>query len=239
MDRTQQRAATLPITAHTHVCAAIRSRRSKAVRSDQKLTLTRRKMVERISMEEGDDGKKAATANHGDKGGRLAAELLGGTVGGILQVLVGHPLDTVKVRMQSSSYYRGVWHCMSETAQKEGLRGFYKGVGPPIVMSGALNAALFGTNGFMKRVVATAFDTRPDALSMPQVVLAAVMTAPVYCTILAPVEMIKCRLQVQRFGAKRQYSGPFDVIRQTIAHDGIKGIFAGYRITVLTLHSTP
>ncbi len=46
----------------------------------------------------------------GEKGGgqwRAAAELAGGTVGGMLQAVVGHPLDTIKTRLQAQGvHYR-------------------------------------------------------------------------------------------------------------------------------------
>ena len=35
--------------------------------------------------------------DHSESKGRMFAELLGGGVGGILQAIVGHPLDTIKV----------------------------------------------------------------------------------------------------------------------------------------------
>eukprot|EP00043_Microstomoeca_roanoka_P018569 m.200367 g.200367 ORF g.200367 m.200367 type:complete len:224 (+) comp16854_c3_seq1:199-870(+) len=166
--------------------------------------------------------------------GRIAAELLGGTVGGVLQVIVGHPLDTVKVRMQSSTYYRSLWHCLSDTLKQEGAMAFYKGVGPPIVMAGVLNGVLFGTNGTMKRVVAHVCNTRPDALTTPQVLATAWMTAPVYAAFVTPVELIKCRLQVQSSHRAALYKGPFDVIGKIVRSEGFFGLFIGYKVTVMT-----
>lgn len=50
---------------------------------------------------------------------RIAAELFGGTVGGVMQVIVGHPLDTIKIRLQSDAYFKGPWHCIKETLKTE------------------------------------------------------------------------------------------------------------------------
>eukprot|EP01147_Barroeca_monosierra_P002699 gene2699-8115_t len=185
-----------------------------------------------------DDNVKKGSSKHPEpaikSNARVAAELAGGTVGGILQVLVGHPLDTIKVRMQSSNYYRSLLHCLSETLCKEGASAFYKGVGPPLVMAGVLNGVMFGTNGTMKRLVGYVCDEEPRNLSLLQVTAAALLTAPVYCAFVSPVELVKCRLQIQRDGHSLKYTGPVDVLRQTISQNGFQGLFAGYRVTVLT-----
>lgn len=68
---------------------------------------------------------------------RAAKDIFSGTVGGVAIVMVGHPFDTVKVRLQTqpstSPIYSGTIDCVRKTAQWEGLRGFYKGVGSPLV----------------------------------------------------------------------------------------------------------
>lgn len=46
---------------------------------------------------------------------------------------VGHPFDTIKVRLQTSekSQFRGPVHCLAQTIRNEGPRGLYKGATPP------------------------------------------------------------------------------------------------------------
>ena len=47
--------------------------------------------------------------------------------------LVGHPFDTLKVRLQTqpvhNPVYNGLWDCFVKTMKWEGLGGLYKGVG--------------------------------------------------------------------------------------------------------------
>lgn len=47
--------------------------------------------------------------------------------------IVGHPFDTIKVRLQTSekSQFRGPVHCLAQTIRNEGARGLYKGATPP------------------------------------------------------------------------------------------------------------
>ena len=49
--------------------------------------------------------------------------------------LVGHPFDTVKVRLQTTekSHFRGPVDCLMQTLRKEGFAGLYKGATPPLV----------------------------------------------------------------------------------------------------------
>ncbi|EPB68254.1 hypothetical protein ANCCEY_12660 [Ancylostoma ceylanicum] len=60
-----------------------------------------------------------------------AIDFFAGCLGGAAGVLAGHPLDTIKVRLQTqnsaSKLYRGTWHCFKMIIQKEGVHGLYKG----------------------------------------------------------------------------------------------------------------
>ena len=59
--------------------------------------------------------------------------LVAGTVAGISVCLVGHPFDTLKVRLQtqpvSNPIYKGLTDCFLKTLKWEGIGGLYKGVG--------------------------------------------------------------------------------------------------------------
>ena len=75
---------------------------------------------------------KAATQSTTQSLRALAA----GGVGGICAVLVGHPLDLVKVRLQTAEQgaYNGALDVVRKTVGREGLRrGLYAGVSAPLV----------------------------------------------------------------------------------------------------------
>jgi len=63
----------------------------------------------------------------------VGVSVASGLVAGLAGVLVGHPFDTIKVRMQT-----GV------KGQPPTLRGVYRGVGPPLLTTGAVQAVNFG-----------------------------------------------------------------------------------------------
>jgi solute carrier family 25 (mitochondrial carnitine/acylcarnitine transporter), member 20/29 len=59
-----------------------------------------------------------------------------GGVGGVCAVVIGHPFDLVKVRMQTAEkgVYTGAIDVVKKTIAREGLaRGLYAGVSAPLV----------------------------------------------------------------------------------------------------------
>ena len=63
--------------------------------------------------------------------GELAKDYLAGVAGGVSVVLIGHPFDTVKTRLQTSpsGVYNGTIDCVRKTFLQEGAKGFYSGIG--------------------------------------------------------------------------------------------------------------
>jgi len=64
---------------------------------------------------------------------RTSKNVAAGTVAGIAVCLVGHPFDTLKVRLQTqpidNPIYSGLVDCVYKTLKWEGISGLYKGVG--------------------------------------------------------------------------------------------------------------
>ena len=60
----------------------------------------------------------------------LGKDVLAGASSGIAITFVGHPLDTIKTRLQAQSgsrpLYTGTWDCARATFRHEGVRGLYK-----------------------------------------------------------------------------------------------------------------
>lgn len=57
-----------------------------------------------------------------------------GILSGATKLVIGHPFDTLKVRLQVSGerFNNSVVNCLKSTVRKEGLRGLYKGGSPPL-----------------------------------------------------------------------------------------------------------
>eukprot|EP01094_Clydonella_sp_ATCC50884_P010403 TRINITY_DN2002_c0_g1_i1.p1 TRINITY_DN2002_c0_g1~~TRINITY_DN2002_c0_g1_i1.p1 ORF type:complete len:404 (+),score=100.53 TRINITY_DN2002_c0_g1_i1:167-1213(+) len=71
----------------------------------------------------------------------MAYRFLAGGVGGGWSVVVGHPMDTIKVKLQTQRrvaigevpLYTGTWDCTRKTFVTEGVRGLYRGVTMPLI----------------------------------------------------------------------------------------------------------
>eukprot|EP00329_Picozoa_sp_Boothbay-MS584-11_P001042 19323_3 len=87
---------------------------------------------------------------------RSAKDFTSGVVAGVAQVLVGHPANTLKARLQiqpTPPIYSGMMDCLRQTVAQEGYRGLYRGMASPLVGVGIVNAVVFFCNEEVKRVI--------------------------------------------------------------------------------------
>lgn len=171
-----------------------------------------------------------------------------GCCGGFLGKLLDYPLDTVKVLLQTQHVgkssasvaegavvYRGAWHCLKHTITTKGVRGLYNGISSPLLGSIAENGLLFFAYNNCKAALGEV-PGGPE-LSLFQLSLAGAGAGCVVPFVLTPVELVKCRLQVQnasKAAGFRQYKGPIDVVVQTLKTEGVwNGLYRGNLSTLL------
>ncbi|XP_041129386.1 mitochondrial carnitine/acylcarnitine carrier protein-like isoform X3 [Polyodon spathula] len=172
-----------------------------------------------------------------------------GGFGGVCLVFTGHPLDTIKVRLQTQPkpapgqplLYSGTFDCFKKTLIKEGVSGLYRGMVAPIIGVTPMFAVCFFGFGLGKKLQQRSPD---DVLSYPQLFAAGMLSGVFTTVIMAPGERIKCLLQVeernstlhllkiQAASGEVKYTGPMDCVKQLYRESGVRGIYKG---TVLTL----
>ncbi|OZJ04220.1 hypothetical protein BZG36_02969 [Bifiguratus adelaidae] len=165
-------------------------------------------------------------------------DFLAGNVGGMAQVLVGQPLDTIKVRLQTDSVgrFNGAWDCCVKTVKNEGFLALYKGMLSPLIGIGAVNALLFAANSEFRQLLQRGDPTR--VLSIPEIAIAGAGAGIVNSVLASPVEMLKIKMQSQ-FGKSGDgktpyYRGPFDCANQLIkAHGFSNGLMRGLWATIV------
>ncbi len=156
------------------------------------------------------------------------SDILIGSVAGMAGKLLEYPFDTVKVRLQSSSFFSGPWTCIQSTFRTDGLLGFYRGLSPPLIGAAAENACLFYTYNWSRRFLASsAGQETSHEHSLLLKVTAGAMSGAFTSWILTPIELVKCQLQVG------QRSNPFRVIKRTFRRHGITGFWRGQLGTLL------
>eukprot|EP00277_Geminigera_cryophila_P006022 CAMPEP_0179431556 /NCGR_PEP_ID=MMETSP0799-20121207/16419_1 /TAXON_ID=46947 /ORGANISM="Geminigera cryophila, Strain CCMP2564" /LENGTH=301 /DNA_ID=CAMNT_0021208551 /DNA_START=26 /DNA_END=931 /DNA_ORIENTATION=+ len=171
--------------------------------------------------------------------GMLKSFLCGG-VGGICLVLVGHPLDTIKVRIQTMESlpgqpppYKGMGDCAQQIIKKEGVKGLYKGMAAPLAGVAPMYALCFLGYGVGKNIFCD--EDAFDKLKLAQIGMAGATSSLFTTPILGPGERLKCVLQIQESptykGAK--YNGYKDLVNGLYKEGGVRGICRGSGITCL------
>ncbi|CAI7580398.1 hypothetical protein N7533_009866 [Penicillium manginii] len=167
-----------------------------------------------------------------------------GAAGGLCAVIVGHPFDLVKVRLQTADkgVYQGAMDVVRKTVAREGLvRGMYAGVSAPLVGVTPMFAVSFWGYDVGKTLV-NKFSTVPvvnntQQFSIAQISAAGFFSAIPMTIITAPFERVKVLLQIQGQktlapGEKPKYSGGMDVVRQLYKEGGIRSVFRGSAMTL-------
>lgn len=171
--------------------------------------------------------------------GDVAKDLAAGTVGGAAQLIVGHPFDTIKVKLQSQPTplpgqpprYSGAMDAVRQTVAAEGPRGLFKGMGAPLATVAAFNAVLFTVRGQMEAVLRS----EPGVpLTIDQQFACGAGAGVAVSFLACPTELIKCRLQAQSVVAGAdaaavavKYGGPVDVAKHVLSEAGARGLFKG------------
>jgi len=178
-----------------------------------------------------------------------------GVFSGISKLAVGHPFDTIKVRLQTTdkSRFNGPLQCLVQTVQNEGVRGLYKGATPPLIGWMFMDSIMLGSLTFYRRVLHQTLFSPPAIYASPSSLasldgansthklpsighaMAGVMAGATVSFIAAPVEHIKARLQIQYSSKKseRLYKGPIDCAKKIYKFHGIPGIYHGLSATLL------
>mmetsp|Transcript_53297 Transcript_53297/g.59570 ORF Transcript_53297/g.59570 Transcript_53297/m.59570 type:complete len:360 (+) Transcript_53297:3-1082(+) len=175
---------------------------------------------------------------------------LAGGVGGVAAVIVGHPFDLIKVRMQTGTIGGvGVFGAIGRTVRSEGIRGLYRGVSAPLVASTPIYALSFW--GYdMGQIIVRKFDNKNDdamdntPLTIPQIMIAGGLSAFPMILFMTPSERIKCLLQVQTTATtntksqtqphqQQRYTGMVDCATKVYKSGGISSLYKGTLLTII------
>jgi len=162
-------------------------------------------------------------------------EFLAGTVSGWVQVVVGHPLDTVKVRLQTQGttpLFRGALDCVAKTTLNEGPQGLFKGMSSPLVGIGLCNAVLFSANENFRRILQHGDPSKE--LSLTEMTVAGGLSGVAIALVLCPIELVKIRMQVRYETAHGRNSGILACAQKIWQSEGLRhGLYRGLNITLL------
>ncbi|KAJ6519671.1 hypothetical protein C8R45DRAFT_754452, partial [Mycena sanguinolenta] len=173
---------------------------------------------------------------------------IAGGFGGVSAVLVGHPFDLTKTRMQTApaGVYTGAIDVVKKTVAKDGVTGqvnsrlsihsaltvthrLYRGMLPPLLGITPIFAISFWAYGASKQLILSMKPNRTsDVLSTSELAAAGFLSAVPTTLVTAPVERAKVLLQVQgQGGSEQKHKGVLDVMKHLYKEGGLKSIFRG------------
>ncbi|UZJ54295.1 hypothetical protein CBS101457_003615 [Exobasidium rhododendri] len=177
-----------------------------------------------------------------------------GVVSGLTKVTIGHPFDTIKVRLQCSPMdtYKGPLDCVMQLIRKESLLGLYKGASVPalgwMVTDSILMGSLHTYRVGLSRLLNVGEGTG-EKLPISMHALAGFGAGITNSVLTNPIELIKSRLQMQHQrvslhfpgrsssvglnSIKQEYTGPIDCAMQAVRHSGLKGLWHALPGTLL------
>lgn len=173
-----------------------------------------------------------ATTIGADHHVRVLKDLTSGTIAGMATVLVGHPFNTNKARLQlqpTPPIYSGMGDCVRQTIRNEGWKGLYKGMASPFTGIGIVNAVAFYSNEEAKRVLQNYWD---PVLSTASLTFAGAVAGAASAIVSSPVELVMLRLQTQVLASKSVYAGPIDCFQQVVRNEGAFAMYKGLGVTL-------
>jgi solute carrier family 25 (mitochondrial carnitine/acylcarnitine transporter), member 20/29 len=124
-------------------------------------------------------------------------------------------------------FNEGLIETIKKTMLHEGPKGFYKGIGAPMISIPLINSVVFSTYELSRKFFQIFLDK--DSLNMPErkfqvmaVALCGFIAGIINSFIVSPVELIKIKLQTQK--QKRKYNSSWDAVVKLTAKGGPFGI---------------
>ncbi|GLT85588.1 hypothetical protein SLE2022_037750 [Rubroshorea leprosula] len=159
-----------------------------------------------------------------------------------------YPVVVLKTRQQVSSTQVSSFKLSFNIMRYEGLRGFYRGFGTSLMGTIPARALYMGSLEITKSGVGSATvrlgfaDTTATAIANAAAGLSSAMAAQLVWT---PIDVVSQRLMVQTCSSNSsknvisnvnscRYSNGLDAFRKILYADGLRGLYRGFGISILT-----
>ena len=166
-------------------------------------------------------------------------DFLSGSIAGVVQVLLGQPLDMMKVRMQTNpSEYKALIQTGKKIFHSEGFLGFYKGTISPLCGISFCVAIQFSSNEaaknfFMNRNYSDKSNKNTNKLPVLQYIYSGIFAGFCNAFVMSPIELFRIKMQVQSKDSAVQYNGTVDCAKKIFQNYGIRGVYQGLCSTIL------
>lgn len=155
----------------------------------------------------------------------MSADFWAGYLSGAIGIIIGNPLDVLKVRLQSSPSTPPptLPHTTTPRPPTPLLKTFLTGTAAPLLGYGALNALLFVS---YNRSLALLSPDPTTPAPLGHVFLAGCLSGLATFSLSTPTELIKCRAQLSP-----AHHSSWHVARDTFRAKGVRGFYRGGAVT--------
>ena len=157
----------------------------------------------------------------------ILSSFMCGCFAGIANTMSSHPFDTIKIRMQL--LHKNLFATIRHTVAKEGIFSLYKGVGSPLFNVPIIYAISFGSYETGKWLQGVKQEDHP---SLKQSLKAGAFAGLCISVVMTPMELIKCRLQMEDLGRRTKTFTTLGMVKHVINTYGFKEMYKGHLITM-------
>ncbi|KAI1646922.1 solute carrier family 25 member 45 [Daldinia loculata] len=155
----------------------------------------------------------------------MSADFWAGYISGAVGILIGNPLDLIKVRLQARDGIPGTQTVTSYARQFESKSALLAGTAAPVLGYGALNALLFVSYNRSEAAINTALNCQSNLWTTW---FAGAVGGLATWAVSTPTELIKCRAQLSSPPASS-----WSIAKQVFKTEGIRGLYFGGVVTAL------
>ncbi|CAK9436516.1 uncharacterized protein LODBEIA_P10740 [Lodderomyces beijingensis] len=170
----------------------------------------------------------------------------------LASTLVGYPMDTVKVRMQTHKHYTNYIDCFVKTYKTEGVRGFFRGVWAPLIstsFSKSISVSIYtATKPYVYDILFSypAFDVTSNAFlkNLPACFVSGFIAGGCVSIFACPFEFIKIFAQLERLvqsksplrsesqrakaGIDTRGPSTSKIVQTIVKYGGWRGLYSGF-----------
>ncbi|KAL8251187.1 hypothetical protein R6Q59_034880 [Mikania micrantha] len=184
-------------------------------------------------------GSLAQTEINWDKLDKTKFYMVGAGIFSGLTVAL-YPISVVKTRIQvatKDSVEKSAYAVIRGLLKTEGVPGLYRGFAT--VITGAIPVRIVLLSTLETTKVAAFKMVEPFNLSDPAKAaiangIAGLTSALLAQVVFVPIDVISQRLMVQGYSGHASYNGGLDVARKILKQDGIRGLYRGFGLSVMT-----
>lgn len=147
----------------------------------------------------------------------MSSELVAATCAGIVTTLVGHPLDTIKVHLQTNPSLRSTWHATTVLIHNKAL---FRGILPPLINAVVMNTVMFSVFSGIKNGIG-------DESILPSGLVAGLVSGFVTACISTPTDGIKIQSQLTGLSTLQvlKSTSPASLFRGHVVNLAREGVF--------------